>query len=436
MSPDAERRAPPVFPSQQTLFSGRQLTLADLLTVDSLVGTHGPLAGYLVAEGERDALYLLFLKGKPHSAGLYRDGRFESLTLREYFSRLLKNEGSDRTFDLFSADPAVLLLISVQIQRRPLLSVTTDLASPEEVLAKVEEQGRDAVVALVDGSLRHAVFCQAGVPVRFHPAGEVTVPREDSLTEAITVFCFERSGKQAVTLEVYDDLRVSPAPDHGLPLKSYASQGGQAIRYELTLFDGADRLDTRVVQDERLVIGRGDNVDLHIDDPAASREHTAIEWKKGALVLRDLGSDNGTWINNARLHEAHVLQPNDEIRVGRMRLVFRPLPLAGRGGSDDTLHLDPSALGARIVYLGQNVPLRGGMLLIGAAGDVDVRVTGLFVRGRQARIYRNTDGRYWLEHLGGLRRTQVNGSSVHHTVLRTGDAIRIGGETMRFYDAS
>lgn len=433
MASDTERRLSPTFPTKATLFSGRKLSAGDLVAIDTLVGAEGPLAGYLVAEGERDALYLLFLKAKAYSAGVYREGTLRPLTIREFFSLLLDKGGCERTFDLFEVDPAVLLLIAVHFQKRPLLSVSTDLANPAEVLGKVEEGGRDAIIALVDGPLRHVVFCQKGRPVRFHAAGDVAVPREDSLDEVITIFCFERGSKRPITLEVYDDLEQSPAPDRGVPLARYAALGGNVPRYELARFEGASLVETRMVQLERCVIGRTDGTDFRIDDASVSREHAAIQLEKGHLVLRDLGSDNGTWVNNEKLDGPCQLRADDEIRVGRARLIFRPLPNAG-GSGDETVQLDSSTLGARLMHVGQVYPVVERGLVLGTGGDADIRLSGFLVRPHQLRVFRGADGTYWIEHLGGWRALTINGKPTRRSQLATGDAIRMAGETLRFYD--
>jgi pSer/pThr/pTyr-binding forkhead associated (FHA) protein len=435
MTTPTERRLPPIFPSKATLFSGKTLAVADLVAIDKLIGEQGPLAGYLVAEGERDALYLLFLKGKPYCAGSFREGTFKSLTIREFFAGALKKEGVDRTFDLFSVDPAVLLLIAVHFQKRPVLSVSTDLASPEGIFAKIEEDGRDSVVALVDGALRHVVFCQQGRPVRLYTAGEVSAPKEDSIDEVITIFCFERGGKRPVVLEVYDDLVVAPASDAGTPLNRFISADGAPTRYQLAVFEGAKQVSTRTITQDRCVIGRAEGVDLRLDDKSVSREHAAIQSEKGALCIRDLGSDNGTWVNNQRIDKFKPLATGDEIRVGRMRMVYKPLPASATSPNEETMRLDSSTLGARIVHLGQMYPVFDRGLVIGTDSQVDIKITGFLMRGRQARIYRDQGGNYWIESLGGLRRITVNGTTASRHLLRTGDAIQIGGETLRFYDA-
>jgi pSer/pThr/pTyr-binding forkhead associated (FHA) protein len=55
-------------------------------------------------------------------------------------------------------------------------------------------------------------------------------------------------------------------------------------------------------------------------DATASRRHASIAPENGALVLRDEGSSNGTFVNGQRIQE-HALQPGDEVRIGAS--VFR-----------------------------------------------------------------------------------------------------------------
>lgn len=64
-----------------------------------------------------------------------------------------------------------------------------------------------------------------------------------------------------------------------------------------------------------LLIGRGLNCDLVLQDEAASREHVAIDLRPEGFVIRDLGSTNGTYVNEARITE-RLLRDGDRIRVG------------------------------------------------------------------------------------------------------------------------
>jgi pSer/pThr/pTyr-binding forkhead associated (FHA) protein len=82
-----------------------------------------------------------------------------------------------------------------------------------------------------------------------------------------------------------------------------------------------------------MVIGRHDppNVEVDIDltaqelaeIPVVSRRHAEASWVEGRLMLRDLGSNNGTFVNDARLPSPGRGQPGDaqELHAGdRVRL--------------------------------------------------------------------------------------------------------------------
>ena len=62
-------------------------------------------------------------------------------------------------------------------------------------------------------------------------------------------------------------------------------------------------------------IGRGPDVELEFDDPELSSVHASILFDSGAFQLTDLGSTNGTQVNERRV-AAHELAHGDRIRVG------------------------------------------------------------------------------------------------------------------------
>jgi len=68
---------------------------------------------------------------------------------------------------------------------------------------------------------------------------------------------------------------------------------------------------------EVTVLGRKHTVDLRVPIPSVSREHFQIERTDDALVIRDLGSSNGTFVNNRRVQEVE-LSPGDVISVGQV----------------------------------------------------------------------------------------------------------------------
>jgi hypothetical protein len=77
----------------------------------------------------------------------------------------------------------------------------------------------------------------------------------------------------------------------------------------------------RVMQfrQNRVVIGRGKEADLRVNDPNVSRKHAAIYWNNGRLMVDDLGSTNGTMVNGYPVTRT-MLRPTDVVAVGDSRL--------------------------------------------------------------------------------------------------------------------
>jgi pSer/pThr/pTyr-binding forkhead associated (FHA) protein len=63
-------------------------------------------------------------------------------------------------------------------------------------------------------------------------------------------------------------------------------------------------------------IGREADNDVVLDDPATSRRHAQIQFQDGKYVLTDLGSANGTLVNDQRVTE-RALSDGDLIKVGQ-----------------------------------------------------------------------------------------------------------------------
>ncbi len=65
---------------------------------------------------------------------------------------------------------------------------------------------------------------------------------------------------------------------------------------------------------------------VRLDDPAASREHFELRRVGPSLLIRDLGSRNGTLVNGLPLRQEMMLLPGDEVTVGRTRMVLVERP--------------------------------------------------------------------------------------------------------------
>ncbi|MGH9088079.1 MAG: FHA domain-containing protein [Acidimicrobiales bacterium] len=70
------------------------------------------------------------------------------------------------------------------------------------------------------------------------------------------------------------------------------------------------------------IAGRHPESDIFLDDITVSRRHAEFRREDdGKVVVRDLGSLNGTYVNRERIEEK-VLSPGDEVQIGKFKLVF------------------------------------------------------------------------------------------------------------------
>ena len=72
---------------------------------------------------------------------------------------------------------------------------------------------------------------------------------------------------------------------------------------------------------ERTTIGRSPDCDIFLDDVTVSRRHAVALRQGETFVIEDQGSLNGTFLNRRRIESAE-LSDDDELQIGKYRLVF------------------------------------------------------------------------------------------------------------------
>jgi NADPH-dependent 2,4-dienoyl-CoA reductase/sulfur reductase-like enzyme/pSer/pThr/pTyr-binding forkhead associated (FHA) protein len=78
-------------------------------------------------------------------------------------------------------------------------------------------------------------------------------------------------------------------------------------------------------QTKVMTVGRQAGSYLLIDHESVSRMHAEINYDNEQYVLRDLGSSNGTYVNEVRMeaNKTHILKPADKARFGKMKFTFQ-----------------------------------------------------------------------------------------------------------------
>jgi pSer/pThr/pTyr-binding forkhead associated (FHA) protein len=74
---------------------------------------------------------------------------------------------------------------------------------------------------------------------------------------------------------------------------------------------------------DAVVLGRSVEADIVLDDPYASEFHMRLVRQEGGIVLHDLGSTNGSYVNGRRVGAPISLNKGDAIQVGKTIMEVR-----------------------------------------------------------------------------------------------------------------
>lgn len=70
----------------------------------------------------------------------------------------------------------------------------------------------------------------------------------------------------------------------------------------------------------QFLVGRGEECHVRSSSALVSRQHCLVEVERESILLRDLGSTNGTLVNGSRLQGSCPLRHGDQVQVGSMVL--------------------------------------------------------------------------------------------------------------------
>jgi pSer/pThr/pTyr-binding forkhead associated (FHA) protein len=106
---------------------------------------------------------------------------------------------------------------------------------------------------------------------------------------------------------------------------------------------------------ELTLIGRADDADVRIDHKSISKLHCALLAGDGLVVVRDLGSTNGTRVNGQRVRRGTLL-PNDHLSVAKFLYQYRvgdgPDPVPAGESADEAPAAHDSVDAAKLPPVG------------------------------------------------------------------------------------
>jgi predicted Zn finger-like uncharacterized protein len=118
-----------------------------------------------------------------------------------------------------------------------------------------------------------------------------------------------------------DTTEQSPIPEKSTDQMPAELKLPEGKRISLAIIAGPDAGSVYRVEKPRVTIGRS-SADLTLNDTEASRLHAAIEVRDLVILLRDLGSTNGTLVDGQKIADALELQDKSEFQVGATTLML------------------------------------------------------------------------------------------------------------------
>jgi hypothetical protein len=139
---------------------------------------------------------------------------------------------------------------------------------------------------------------------------------------------------EAATKGVITEALCRPSLDR----PRYLFSSGVVMRAQLLPLDGGAPIE---ITKDLLVVGRKEDCDVRLEHKSVSKMHCVIVKTDGLLLVRDLGSTNGTRVNGTRVRRAALL-PNDQLSIAhyKFRIYLGPDAPEQSHTEEHTQHLN------------------------------------------------------------------------------------------------
>jgi pSer/pThr/pTyr-binding forkhead associated (FHA) protein len=120
---------------------------------------------------------------------------------------------------------------------------------------------------------------------------------------------------------VYVELNPQPVSTRGAPAKTPARRTKKAPNKAVVVEGSANK--KSIDLSGEVIIGRADNCHVVLKDSYVSQAHARIFSRGNSVMLEDLGSTNGTYLNRRKVSAPVELQRGDKVKIGKTVLDMR-----------------------------------------------------------------------------------------------------------------
>ncbi len=332
------------FPEGQTVFKDKPFTPEFFtLTLDEIDNAGESFIGIIRVDEQDSVYFLFFLKGDAYAAGCLKKGEPESLSINDFLEHM-SNLQKGSTISLLKIDPVLFKGMLVFLQREPSIRVSTESINLDDLFSQIKGDGVTTFLILKSGNRYNFFYFHFGQPKMAHLADSSQVVDGIAVAERMLMYAYPED-KTPVEMFVYSDIKTTEASDtaeakHSVMKDAIMQRTKETVKEELPVPEEeiaeekvpADKAQTGRPGRIRIEIiggvhkgnkfnvplpcsvGRRD-ADIRIRDMTISKRHISFEASEDKIILKDLNSTNGTFLNGQEVREA-VLSDGDIIQIG------------------------------------------------------------------------------------------------------------------------
>ena len=117
--------------------------------------------------------------------------------------------------------------------------------------------------------------------------------------------------------------RGQARPERRQKNKAKASKPRRGVPTQVVIVEGGNKGEAVSLDHAPLLIGRGNDAAIRLDDDYVSTRHARIASSGEQWFVEDLGSTNGTYVGNSRISQATAIQLGTQVRIGKTILELR-----------------------------------------------------------------------------------------------------------------
>lgn len=187
-----------------------------------------------------------------------------------------------------------------------------------------------------------------------------------------------------------------------------------------------------------MILGSDPSCAIYIDSLAIQAKHAQIDTSKNESAIRDLGTEEGTFIGTTKLESMHPLKDGDVIRVGKHTLAYSyseniTSEVENSTGTEEDIEEAPVQMEAQEKTQGWLQIMNGSNL--GKTMSLNKSMTNLGKPGVSTAVITKRQDGYFISQLEGQHPLLIKNKELGEKSLQLtdGDTIQIGNIKMQFY---